>query len=246
MPDIAYQLYSSRNWEAADTFEMLAHAGYTAVEGVGPFYEDIAATRALLDRYGMTMPTGHFALDLIEAHPQQVIDIATQLGMSAVIVPFVAPQDRPDTATGWATFGVRLARAAAPIIAAGLPVAWHNHDFEFAPVDGELPMDIIATTAPDIMFELDLAWVQVSGHDPIMWLQKLARRIAAVHIKDIAPKGQNVDEDGWADVGHGVMDWAAITPALRAAGVTRYVVEHDNPNDHKRFATRSFASVRAF
>jgi len=28
--------------------------------------------------------------------------------------------------------------------------------------------------------------------------------------------------------------------------VTRYVVEHDNPNDHVRMAARSLAGVQAF
>jgi sugar phosphate isomerase/epimerase len=42
------------------------------------------------------------------------------------------------------------------------------------------------------------------------------------------------------------MDWKTIKPAMDAAGVTRYVVEHDNPNDHKRMATRSLASIQAF
>ena len=82
MASISYQLYSSRNWETDETFKMLADAGYKEVEGVGPHYEDLAKTQVLLTTHGMTMPTGHFAPDLIESNPEKVIEIARALGIS--------------------------------------------------------------------------------------------------------------------------------------------------------------------
>ncbi len=246
MPAISYQLYSSRNWDADETFAMLADAGFKEVEGVGPHDEDLAKTKSLLDAHDMTMPTGHFAPDLVEDNPQKVIQIASALGIKAVIVPFVAPPDRPTTVASWKEFAIRLAKGGKPIISAGLEFGWHNHDFELIPVEGEMPLDLIAAASGDIKLELDLAWVQISGQDPVEWLQKYSGRIIAAHVKDVAPEGENADEDGWADVGHGIMDWKAIKAALDAAGVHRYVIEHDNPNDHKRMATRSIASVQAF
>lgn len=246
MPSISYQLYSSRNWDAGETFAMLAKTGYKEVEGVGPHYEDLAKTKARLESYGMTMPTGHFAPDLIESDPEKVIEIAKTLGITCVIAPFIPPEQRPTTLAGWTEFAARLAKMSQPIMAAGLDFAWHNHDFEFVPVEGQFPLDVIAAASPDIKFELDLAWVQVSGQDPVAWLGKYQGRIIAAHVKDVAPKGDCADEGGWADVGHGTLDWKAIKPAMDAAGVTRYVVEHDNPSDHTRMATRSLASVQAF
>ena len=68
----------------------------------------------------------------------------------------------------------------------------------------------------------------------------------ALHIKDLAPKGQNADEDGQADVGHGVLDWKKLMPAINAPGVRYLVIEHDNPNDYERFARRSFETVSAW
>ena len=68
----------------------------------------------------------------------------------------------------------------------------------------------------------------------------------AAHVKDCAQDGDCVDEDGWADVGHGVMDWSLIAPAMTAAGVDLMVLEHDNPSDAKRFASRSMAAASAF
>ena len=51
-------------------------------------------------------------------------------------------------------------------------------------------------------------------------------------------------EDGWADVGQGVVDWKTIMAALKMAGCKNFVLEHDNPSDHTRFATRSAAFVK--
>ena len=246
MPSISYQLYSSRNWDADETFSMLASLGIKEVEGFGPYFEDPAKTKSLLQTHGMTMPTGHFALELVEQDTEQVIATAKMLGVEVVVIPYLAAEDRPTTAAGWKDFAQRLAKAGEPVTAAGLEFAWHNHDFELMPVDGVMPLDVIAKATDDMKIELDLAWVKVSGEDPVAWLNKLSGRVVAAHIKDIAPNGENTDEDGWADVGHGIMNWEAIKPAMDAAGVTRYILEHDNPSDHARMARRSLASVEAF
>ncbi len=73
----------------------------------------------------------------------------------------------------------------------GLTFGWHNHDFEFADLGGEeKPLDLILQGSDDLALELDVAWVQVGGEDPITWIEKYADRIVATHIKDIAPKGE--------------------------------------------------------
>ena len=245
MPSISYQLYSSRAVPLEATLDMLAGLGLTEVEGFGPLYEDPAATRAALDARGLTMPSGHFSLDLVEGDPERALAIARTLGVQDVIVPFLAPDQRPTTRAGWVAFAQRLAKAGAPIRAAGLGYGWHNHDFEFtATADGLLPIEAIG--AAGVGLELDLAWILVAGKDPVDWVERTASQLLAVHIKDRAPAGQAEDEGGWADIGHGVMDWPRIVAALRAAGVRRWVMEHDAPKDPTRFATRSFATVSSF
>lgn len=248
MTSISYQLYCSRNFPPlADTLSMLAAAGFTEVEGYGALYDDPAALKAQLDAAGLSMTTGHFGLDMVEASPDAALNVARTMGMEAVIVPFLPPAERPTDTAGWTAFGRRLTRAGAPIIAAGLPFGWHNHDFEFQPTEtGALPLDLIMQAAPELKLEPDLGWAIRAGQDPVALIKTYAGRIIAVHVKDIAPKGEALDEGGWADVGHGTVDWAPIIAALEAAHVTRFVVEHDNPADHHRFATRSLAAVKAF
>ncbi len=246
MTTIAYQLYCSRNFPPlADTLAMLAAAGYAAVEGFGGLYADPAALKAGLDANGLTMPSGHFGLDMVEGDPDRAIHVARTLGTQKVIVPHIGKDQRPADAAGWEAFGKRLAAAGKPIQDAGFTFGWHNHDFELADLGGGVtPLDLIAAAGVDL--ELDLGWVRVAGHDPVAWVQKYAGRIMAVHVKDIANDGEAVDEDGWADVGYGIMDWAAIKTALDVAGISHYVVEHDNPKDHKRFATRSLATIKGW
>lgn len=66
-------------------------------------------------------------------------------------------------------------------------------------------------------------------------------------MKDIAPEGECEDEDGWADVGTGTMDWKAIMDAVRTRTNTRFfVMEHDKPNDHERFARRSIENAKQY
>lgn len=246
MPSISYQLYSSRNWDDDETFAMLSELGIREVEGFGRHLDDPAKTRALLDRYGMTMPTAHFALAMVENAPERTIEIARALGIEVVIVPYLQPAERPATLAAWQDFVTRLAGTAERIVAAGLDFAWHNHEFELLPVEGVMPLDLIAGASEDIKLELDLAWVKVAGQSPEAWLGKHAGRIVATHVKDLAPEGENADEGGWADVGHGILDWKSIKPAMDAAEVRRYVIEHDDPRDHVRTATRSLAAIQAF
>ncbi len=247
----SYQLYSSRNFPPmAKTFEMVSKAGYTTVEGYGALYADeaaVAATRAGLAATGLTMPTGHFGLEQLETEVDKVLAIARALKMERLYCPYLMPEDRPTDAAGWKAFGARLQKAGAPYKAAGYGFGWHNHDFEFkALADGSIPQDRIFEGGPGLEWEMDVAWVIRGGADPLAWIARYKDRITAAHVTDIAPEGENADEDGWSDVGHGTVAWPVILAALRKIGVRHLVMEHDNPKEDARFASRSIASVKAF
>lgn len=247
----SYQLYSSRNFPPMSaTFEMLAQAGYQAVEGYGALYADdaaVEATKAGLAATGLTMPTGHFGLAMLETEVEKVLGIAKALKMQRLYCPHLMPDDRPTDGAGWNAFGARLEKIAKVYRAEGYGFGWHNHDFEFRQTaDGAIPQEEIFAGGPHLEWEIDVAWVVRGGADPLAWIERYKDRITAAHVKDIAPAGENKDEDGWADVGHGTVDWPAIMAALRAIGVKHFVMEHDNPKDHKRFATRSLTAAKGF
>lgn len=245
MTIIAYQLYCSRNFPPLDgTLAMLAQAGYKAVEGYGGLYDNLDALKAGLDRNGLSMPSGHFALDMVEGDPRRVLEIARVLGVQKVFVPWIAPEQRGTDLDSWRAFARRLASALEPIRDAGHVTGWHNHDWDLADIGGTTPVDLMVEAGLDL--ELDLGWVKRAGLDPVETLRRLDGRVRAVHVKDIAPQGQAADEDGWADVGHGIQDWAAIKGELDAQGIDHFVIEHDNPADAARFARRSLQSVQGW
>jgi sugar phosphate isomerase/epimerase len=248
---LSYQLYSSRNFPPlGETLAMLADLGYDAVEGYGALYADdaqVAALTAALGTSGLAMPTGHFGLAQLETEPDKVLAIARALGIGRIYCPYLMPQDRPTDAAGWRAFGARLQAAGRPIRDAGLGFGWHNHDFELRPLpDGSIPQDLIFAGGPDLEWEIDVAWVVRGGADPAAWIARYAPRITAAHLKDIAPAGQNAGEDGWADLGAGTVPWKALMAALRHTPCDVFIVEHDNPSDHARFARRSLQAAKGF
>lgn len=248
---ISYQIYSSRNFPPLSaTLKMLGEAGYPAIEGFGGLFQSQAQVDELaagLKANGLTMPTSHVGLDMLEGQPDYVVKIAGQLGWKRAYVPWIHPDHRPTDAAGWRALGARLQKAGAPLRAAGIGFGWHNHDFEFkACADGSVPQAALMEGGPDLEWEIDLAWVVRGGSDPMAWIEAYKGRITAAHVKDLAPAGQNAAEDGWADVGHGTLPLGKFVAALKAQGVQYFVNEHDNPTDDKRFATRALAAAKSY
>lgn len=248
MTAFSYQLYSSRDFPPLDaTLRMLGDLGYDEVEGFGGVYADPEALRAALDRNGLRMTSGHFGIDMLENEVDRALGVARAVGMQAIYCPYLVPDRRPVDAAGWRAFGKRLETAGKPYRDAGFVFGWHNHDFEFRALpDGTMPIELLFDAAPGLSWEADVAWIVRAGADPIGWIRRYGDRLSAVHVKDIAPAGGNADEDGWADVGHGIVPWPAIWGELRKTPARFFVMEHDKPNDDARFARRSIEAARTF
>jgi len=174
------------------------------------------------------------------------LKIIETLGISQVYCPYLNEEDRPKTASGWQQFALRLSVINDRLTNKGISFGWHNHDFEFEALpDGQVPMDIILNTAKNLSWEADIAWIVVGGGDPFAWIEKYGDRISAVHVKDRAPEGENVDQDGWCDVGAGTIDWAGLLEAVKAkTNASIFAVEHDNPADAFAFAEKSIDNIK--
>ncbi len=242
---LSFQLYSARNHPPLeDTLALLAKTGYREVEGYGGVYNDPKALRASLDAKGLTMPTGHFSVEMLENDRKGVLAIAAPLGMRHIYAPYLMPDERPKNAAGWKKFGKRLAQIGVWARSEGYAFGWHNHDFEFVKLaTGEMPIELMFDAAPLLDWEIDVAWIVRAKANPLTWIKRYANRITSVHVKDIAPKGQNTDEDGWSDVGAGTIKWPEMIKALVASRTLHVIMEHDNPKDAARFAKKSFAYV---
>ena len=167
------------------------------------------------------------------------------LGVEFVVAPCLSPEKRPKDRAGWIALGQRLARTRDMIEREGLRFAWHNHDFEFEPLpDGSYPIEHILGS--DLAWEADVAWVTLGDGDPIEWIDRYRHRIPLIHVKDVAPVGERINEDGWSDPGEGVLPWPALWSACVAAGAEVMIAERDNPSDFDRFARVSCTAMRTF
>lgn len=244
---VSLQLYSMRSCpDQIALLGALPAMGITCVEGFGGVYGDPKAYRAAMDASGVSMPSGHMSIADIEVAFDDTLQIARTLGMSKVFAPYLPPDMRPDTTSGYVDLARRLQVAGQRYGEHGISFGWHNHDFEFvALADGSIPMEVLLAEAPDITWEADLAWIVRGGRNPLDYIQRFGSRIAAVHVKDIASDGTNTDEDGWADLGAGVLDWAGLLQACRdQCSDAIYILEHDKPADPLAYASTSGAAFQ--
>lgn len=243
---LSFQLYSARNFPPFEQqLQTLVDLGYQHVEPYGAQYDDPAALKAALDAVGLTARSGHFRMDMLEGDIERAISAAKTLGMEFIAAPILAPEERAGDTEHWQTIGRRLGKIAEKVNDAGLDFAWHNHDFEFQRLaDGSMPIEHILSDAK-VKFEIDIAWVARGGADPAVWLKTFSDRIVAFHFKDLAPSGENLDEDGWADAGAGILPWADLWTLAFDTSAKFAVAEHDNPSDFLRFATNAATAAKS-
>jgi sugar phosphate isomerase/epimerase len=246
MTDFSFQLYSARNFPPLEPIlTRLAALGYTQVEPFGGQFGDPKGLAQMIRSAGLTAPTAHVGLDMLK-DTARTIDIAGTVGIKTLFCPAIPKEARSQDEGRWRELGETLAGLAETYRKAGLGFGWHNHDFEFVPTaSGKLPMNILLDTAPALSWEVDVAWLVKGGQQPDAWFDHYGSRITAIHVKDLAPAGQNADEDGWADPGHGTLDWQKLHQAIKAKTKAQYfVMEHDNPSDVDRFMRRAIETVR--
>jgi len=107
----------------------------------------------------------------------------------------------------------------------GLKFAYHNHDWEFKPVEGKIPYDIFLKET-QVKMELDLAWAIKGGQDPVAMFKKDPGRYPLWHVKDLDSTHENI-----LPVGSGTLDFKRIFAASESAGLEYYFIEHDMPKD---------------
>lgn len=227
---IAVQMYTLRDLTAQDmlgTLRQLGQIGYRAVEFAGYGNSTPTEIRKTLDEAGIRGVAAHVRLDLIQTNLDQVIADMHTLGCEYVVVPWVSEEHR-GSADQVRALAATLNGAGRRVADAGLRLGYHNHQFEFAALDGSTMWELLAAeTDPALVdLELDLFWAIVGGFDPIDLLTRYGQRLSLLHLKDRAREG---DTD--APVGDGTLPWDRILPAAQAAGTRYYIVEQDHPRD---------------
>ena len=240
---IGLQLYTVRDLLAADTpgtLATIAAAGYAEVETAG--YADLTAIQfavALKDA-GLSAPSAHVPLQLIESEPENLIEAAHTVGHRYLVLPWLNEQQR-DSLEQYRHIAAVLNKFGEQCAAAGIQLAYHNHDFEFVPIAGTLPYDLLLNEcdAELVKFEMDLFWAVKAGVDPTAYFKAGPGRYPLCHVKDMNSAGEMVA------VGDGDINFAALFEAGEAGGLKHYFVEHDNPTDALASIRSSINAVRA-
>ena len=225
---VGLQLYTVRDQMKADfegTLARVAEIGYQEVEFAGYFNHSPADVRAILDRHGLSAPSTHVGDTSPDAWKAS-LDAAHAIGHEYIVVPWI-PQEKRMTLDGWKQVAAEFNRAAQAAHDAGVQFAYHNHDFEFPKMEGQVPYDILLqTTDPKLVqLEIDLYWITKAGQDPLTYFARWPGRVPLVHVKDSA----GAPEHKMADVGQGKIDWKRIFAKQDQAGIKHFFVEHDQP-----------------
>jgi sugar phosphate isomerase/epimerase len=224
---IGVQLYSVRRDMKKDmdgTLAKVAQIGYKEVEFAGLFDHSPQEVRTILDKNGLSAPSSHVDYKTLGAEWPKTLDMAHTLGQKFIVCPSVDAKFRPDE-DGWKRVAQHFNEAAEASKKAGIQFAYHNHDFEFQPMNGKLPYDILlANTDQDLVkMEMDLFWITKAGQDPMAYFARYPGRFPLVHVKDMKKGGE------MTEVGSGTIDWKRIFAQSSQAGIQHYFVEHDEP-----------------
>ena len=246
--NLGLQLYTVRDFvtdpEFADlSFRRLRELGYTETQTAGHDF-DAKLFGELLAKNGIRIVGDHCSLDSIINHPDETMEKyrmwgTTNLGIGGI------PHEARAGVKELAKFIDTYNRAAEMYAKEGFKLTFHNHNYEFEPIDGKkTPMEIFAEEFdPDnISFVLDTCWVAAGGADVRAWMERLAGRIDILHLKDLeATRVINAKspEFNVTEIGNGNLYWDGIMETAEKIGVKHYVVEQDD-----NFKGTPFESLR--
>ena len=248
---IGLELYSVREALKADpegTVRSVAQMGYECVEFYAPYFEwsenQAKQMRKLLDDLGIRCFSTHN--DERYFGPENIHrarDLNLILGSKYMVMASSQPKPGLD---GWKVVAAELNSAAEQLEPSGLKPGYHNHQPEFAAVEGTRPIEVLAkNTKPSVMFQLDVGTCLEAGSDPVAWIRSNPGRIRSLHLKDWSPqKGYSVL------FGEGVADWKSIFAAAESVGgVEYYLLEQEGSRfpelETARRCLQSFRTVQS-
>ena len=238
---VGVQLYTVRDLMKDDfdgTIAKVAQIGYKEVEFAGYFGRTGQQVRAACDKNGLAPVSTHVQYDELDDKFPGVIETSKTIGLKYIVCPWI-PEELRKNADIWKQAAAKFNHCGELSKKAGMQFAYHNHWFEFLPVDGKLPYDQLLKEcdANLVKMEMDLCWITAAGGDPLKYFNEYPGRFPLVHVKDLktmphitAGGAQNYgDTVDLTEVGSGLIDWKKIFAQSDKAGIKHYIVEHDHP-----------------
>jgi len=234
-----YTVRSEMQKSLEATLAKVAGIGYTEVEFAGYFGRTPAQVAATLKANGLTSPSVHIPVGELAADANKVLDTMEAVGHKFGVVPYLEAKDR--TLDNYKRLADLFNTWAAAMKKRGLQFAYHNHDFEFENVGGEIPFDLLLARCDKtlVQFEMDLFWTNKAKRDPLQYFARHPGRFPLVHVKDMMADGT------MTEVGSGAIPFAKYVAQAKQAGIVHYFVEHDNPKDAFASITTSFKALKA-
>jgi sugar phosphate isomerase/epimerase len=227
---IGMQLYTVRRELEKDfegTLKQVAALGYKEVEFAGYFKHKPAEVKAVLKRLKLDAPAAHISLAELRGDLGPLIDAAHTIGHKYLLVAWLPPEERK-TLDNYRRLADLFNEAGQTLQREGVQFAYHNHDFEFAPLEGQVPYDLLLErTDPNVVkLEMDLYWTVKGGANPVDYFERHPGRFHLLHVKDMDATPRRF----FADVGRGTIDFKSIFARSKRAGVRHYFVENDEPS----------------
>lgn len=241
---LGVQLYTLRELFPGDfvgVLEAVKRIGYDEVEFAGYHDREPRVIRAVLDDIGLTAPAAHVSFDDLRDDLDGVLGTAQTVGHAYVVLSWLDEDTRPADLDGYRHLAEELNGWGERAQAAGVRMAYHNHDFEFDTFGGDTPgyEVLLEETDPDLVdMEIDLYWIAEAGYDALDYFERYPGRFPLWHLKDRAADG------AMAAVGAGAIDFAGIFDRAEQAGLRHAFVEHDDPgNDPLASIAASYAHL---
>jgi sugar phosphate isomerase/epimerase len=229
---IGLELFTVRDELAKDdiaTVQRVAKMGYQVVEFYAPYFdwsmEHARQMRRVLDDAGVRCLSTHNNLsNFDDANLAKTIELNQVLGSR---YPIAATAGVVTSVDGWKRFSEHMTKVMERLRPAGMAAGFHNHQEEWAMLEDQRPMDVIAANTPrDFVLQFDVGTCVAMGADPIAWIQAHPGRIKSAHLKDWTKRLE--PRLGYTVLfGEGDVPWRAIFNALEAGGVEYYLMEQE-------------------
>jgi len=231
LKNFGIQLWSVRDDLAKDpkgVLKQLSSYGYKQIEsfegGKGMFWGmSNTEFKAEMDNLGMKIISSH--CDINKDFEKKAAEAAA-IGMKYLICPYKGPQKDLDA---FKKFADEFNQKGEICKKSGIRFAYHNHDYSFATLNGEMGQDVMMknTDASLVDFELDMYWVVAAGQDIETWLKKYPKRFRLCHVKDRKKGAPLTDKDESVVVGTGSINYPNILKTAKKYGMEYYIVEQE-------------------
>jgi sugar phosphate isomerase/epimerase len=231
---IGLQLYTLRDSIGKDPkgiLDKVASFGYKELETYGYadgkiFGIDFSEFCQHAKSLQMDVVSGHYGLDKIKGDTwQKAVEDAKKNGQQYMVVPYIAEPERK-TIDDYKKICADLNAAGEVCNKQGIRFQYHNHNWEFTPVDGQVPYDVMLKELDpkNVGMELDIFWIVNAGHDPVKYFNQYPGRFEQWHVKDMDKNDRNKN----ANVGSGSIDYKSLFAKAKLSGMKHWYVEYDS------------------